>query len=235
MYCHACGQLIPSDAAYCPRCGATQRGAVLVPRRSYALHPAVIALALVFFFPLGLILMWSASDWDPDLKWAITGLIFPPIWLRFLWKIVWLPPLLGAGILFLVLRGMIEGGLSATAGIAILIVAAVILLATMPRKKGARGHPVGPSTALREAIDDKLHICNDLITDIERTVALDLIPADSPIRQRYARALEMRSEGIEIFQRASAIPELVAADDRISQALNDLRSVRDGLPRSGLE
>src|SRR5947209_9022229 len=89
MYCSQCGQRLPATAAFCSRCGSAV-GDVRRERRS-GMHSLAIALALIFMFPLGVLLMWTASDWDSDVKWAITGLLFPPLWLRFLWKLPWLP------------------------------------------------------------------------------------------------------------------------------------------------
>jgi len=75
MYCHACGGQIPAGSAYCSHCGVAQGNA---PRHHSGAFSALVALLLVFFFPLGLILMWTSTDWNTDVKWAISGLFFSP-------------------------------------------------------------------------------------------------------------------------------------------------------------
>ena len=81
-------------------------------------------------------------------------------------------------------------------------------------------------------MDQRLDACDDLIADIEGSVALDLLPASAHARQLYTRALEMRSEGARLFGRAVSLQELRAADERITTALHELRAVRDGIPDS---
>src|ERR687885_81273 len=113
MYCHACGRRIPAGSAYCSHCGAAQ-GRSAVRDRS-GMNSALTVLALIIFFPVGLILMWCSTDWDDDLKWAISGLFFPPLWLRFLWKVPWLPYALGALLAALTIQGAVFHGISVTA------------------------------------------------------------------------------------------------------------------------
>lgn len=227
MYCHACGRRLPARSAFCPSCGAAQPVAPAPPPRS-TIHPALITLALVFFFPLGLILMWTSSDWDDDVKWAITGFIFPPLWTRFLWKIPWLPYAFDAFIAALLLNGVINHGLSLVAAVLILTVITLWLLVTRP--SGRKSAAPDAVTALRQEVEERLDACNDLIADIEGGVALDLLPASAHARQLYARALEMRSEGARLFGRAVSMQELRRADERITTALHELRAVRDGIP-----
>jgi len=49
---------------------------------------------------------------------------------------------------------------------------------------------------------------------------------------RYRHALEMRAEGMELFERAQNRPDLVVADARVPHALDALRVARDDLSHS---
>src|SRR5947209_8784273 len=92
MYCRRCGNEIGDNAAFCPRCGAAQdRQARPAPTTDSAL----IVLALIVFFPLGLYLMWR-SHWEDDVKWAISGILLPPLWTRFVWRLPWSATVRGA-------------------------------------------------------------------------------------------------------------------------------------------
>jgi hypothetical protein len=234
IFCFACGRRVPADSTFCPYCGARQERAVPVARPSSStLHPVVVAAFLLFFPPVGLILMWTSTDWDPDVKWGISGLFFPPLWLRFLWKVWWLPYAVGAFLAALILHAMIFGGFSTTGGIVILLLIAILLVLTSPRPSKPAEAPADVATGLREAIGHKLDLCHDLIAEIEQTVALDLLPADSPVRLLYARALEQRSEALDLLNRAASQRELLAVDERVSRTLSDLRAVKDGLPAAG--
>ena len=228
MYCHACGRPLPADAAFCPNCGTARIGAPVPPGPS-TIHPAWIALLLVLFPPVGLILMWTSSGWESDVKWAISGIFFPPLWLRFLWKVPWLPYALTALVALLLLGNVLAEGLSIVAAVTILAVVAVLLVLVKPparpRAPTSEGHP----GRLRQTIEGKLDAINDLVADIEGTVALDLLPAGSALHERYRRALDTRTEALHLLDRAVSPRELYAVDDRANRALHELRAVRDGL------
>ncbi|RJR26797.1 hypothetical protein C4561_03375 [candidate division WWE3 bacterium] len=44
-------------------------------KKSWYENPGCISLLLVFFFPLGLLLMWVYTNWDKKIKWAVTLII----------------------------------------------------------------------------------------------------------------------------------------------------------------
>jgi hypothetical protein len=44
-------------------------------RRRWYEEPWVTVAALIFFFPLGLFLMWRFVDWTPKVKWIVTGAV----------------------------------------------------------------------------------------------------------------------------------------------------------------
>ena len=69
MYCRHCGQPIPVDPTFCPRCGQPQ-GAQPAPVQG-GINSAWIILAFIVFPPLGYILMWTSSHWSSAVKWAI--------------------------------------------------------------------------------------------------------------------------------------------------------------------
>lgn len=196
------------------------------------LPSVLVALLLIFFPPLGLILMWTSTDWSSDVKWGLSGIFFPPLWLRFLWKVWWLPYAVGAILAAVTLQAAIFGGFSAAGAVAILTIIAIVLLLTLGSQRSGKPEVHDLGAQLRQTIDDKLDLCNNLIADIEADLSLDLLPFNNPARARYTRALEMRSQGQELFQRATTQPQLVEADSRVSRALRELRSVRDGIASS---
>src|SRR5947209_10854460 len=128
MYCHTCGQRVPQGAAFCPSCGGSLQP--IAPRRQ-SLHPVLVVLSMLLFPPLGFILMWAATDWPSDVKWAISGFFFPPLWLRFLWKVDWLPYAAGALLAGFVLDKALFDEFSFGGAMAILLVIAVVLLVTL--------------------------------------------------------------------------------------------------------
>jgi hypothetical protein len=81
-------------------------------------------------------------------------------------------------------------------------------------------------------IESKVDTCHDLIAQIERTLSIDLLPADAPARRQYMHALEMRSEAMALYERATSRPELLAADARLSRAIEELRTARDTADRT---
>ena len=232
MYSHACGHEILAGSAYCSRCGVAQGS---VPRHHSGMSSALVALMLVLFFPLGLILMWTSTDWNRDVKWAISGLFFPPLWLRFVWKVPWLPYAVGALLAAVTIQGAIFGGISASGAIAILVVITVILLFTLGIQHPRKQVRVQLSAEQCRVVEERLHACDDLIADIEADLSLELLPTGSPERKRYGRALEMRAEGRELFQQAKTPRELAVAEGRVTGALRELRAIRDGITdRDGL-
>lgn len=44
-------------------------------KKSWYENPGCISLLLIFFFPLGLLLMWVYTNWDKRIKWAVTLII----------------------------------------------------------------------------------------------------------------------------------------------------------------
>ena len=86
-YCSACGAGLPSDSSFCTECGARVEEVPAAPapsaagaasRRSpqptqpwYTKTWAAV-VALLFFFPLGLFLMWRFQRWEVWIKTAIT-------------------------------------------------------------------------------------------------------------------------------------------------------------------
>lgn len=226
MFCHSCGNRIPAGSLYCSHCGAAQTYA---PGRRKGLHPALVVLALVFFLPLGVILMWTSTDWNDDLRWAISGLLFPPLWLRFLWKAPWLPYAVGALLAAITIQAALRGGISGAGAIAILTVIIVVLLVTLAMNRPRKQASVELSPEQCRTIEQKLDSCDDLIADIEADLSLEMFPADSPERGRYMRALEMRANGRELFQRASTPRDLAMAEGRVTGALRELRAIRDGI------
>jgi zinc ribbon protein len=230
MYCHACGQRVPAEAAFCPSCGTSLRR--IAPRRQ-TIHPVWIVLTMLFFPPIGFILMWTSTDWPSDVKWALSGIFFPPFWLRFLWKVDWLPYVAGALLAGFVLDKALFGPLSAGGAIAIVLVIAMILLVTFGVQR-SREEPQEPDlTPLQRAIEEKLDLSNEIIARIEADRSLDLVPARLPIHERYMEALNLRSQGQERFAHAAAPKDLIEANMELEGALNGLCSVQRELSEDG--
>lgn len=236
MYCSNCGTRLPDDAVYCPACGAAQDGST---RREKVGHPLSAAFVILAFFPpiLGLIPLWILAPWRRDTKLAVSLGLMPPIvpqlWGPVIWRQQWTRELrvLAVAAIFLgdpLLLGYVAGF---TAGLIAWITTILVLVVWVLVARG-RAEPQAGETA-RQRIEGKLDACDDLIAEIEHTVALDLLPAGSPVREHYVRALEMRSEGFGLLQRASTERELVAADRAITRALQELRATRDLVDERG--
>ena len=75
---------------------------------------------------------------------------------------------------------------------------------------------------LWDAVQRHATQCDLLIADIESTVALELLPAGSPIRQRYRLALETRKQALEQCRDAVTVEDVMAVNDELRLALQDL-------------
>jgi hypothetical protein len=192
-----------------------------------------VVLSLLFFPPFGFVLLWAATDWPSDVKWAVSGIFFPPLWLRFLWKVDWLPYVAGALLAGFVADKAIFGPLSAGGAIAIILLIAVILLVTFGVQRSRERAQEPDLTPLRRAIEEKLDLSNEIIAQIEADRSLDLVPARLPIHDRYMEALNLRSQGQERFARAAALADLVEANYRLEGALAGLRSIQRELSDEG--
>jgi hypothetical protein len=224
-YCYACGGRLSNGPRFCPHCGAAQ-GPVQHHRSTVPV--VVVALMLLFFFPLGLLVMWTSTDWDDDVKWAISGLFFPPLWLRFLWKIWWLPYVAGVLAAALTIRGALLGGLSWTGGFAILAVIAVVLFITWSVQRSKQPDAV-EIPDLTEAAEQALTACDEVIAELETNSVLALLPTSSPELAQYGHALELRSHGRELLERSATPRDVARAERRLSEALHELESLRDSL------
>jgi predicted nucleic acid-binding Zn ribbon protein len=224
MYCRYCGATIPADGAFCPQCGKAQDADVA---RKSGIPTWLIITLLIFFPPAGFILMWL-SNWKRWVKIFLTGFLFPPIWLLLLWEMPFSDEV-KAGII----TGLVAANslwlapvAGATATIAFLIVTVVLGTLWIQSIRRSKSVVDDGTAALRRMIDSKVDTCHDLIAEIEGTLAFDLLPSDSPLRRQYMHALEMRSEGMELYERAASRPDLVAADARLTRAVEELRTAR---------
>lgn len=227
MYCRYCGSAIPADAAFCPHCGNSQPAKAV---SKGGLPDWLIVALLIFVPPLGWILMWTSSRWKVDVKAVVT---FPPAWPILFWRLSW-PPLQRLALIAALVAatvlwfGSVAGPTAATAILfVIVVIAALVIMTSRPREAPDTG-----LDQLRQMIESKVDTCHDLIDQIERTLAFDLLPSDSPVRSQYMHALEMRSEGMALFERATTRPDLVAADARLSRAMEELRTARDAADRT---
>jgi hypothetical protein len=176
--------------------------------------------------------MWLSS-WKRAVKVALTGFLFPPIWLLLLWELPFSDEVKAGIITALVAANSLWLGptAGATATIAFLIVTVVLGVLWIQSIRRSKPTVDDGTAALRRVIESKVDTCHDLITQIERTLAIDLLPPDAPVRRQYMHALEMRSEGMALYERAASRPDLVAADARLSRAMEELRTTRDNASR----
>lgn len=93
MYCQNCGKQIPDNVVFCSHCGTRMQNSQPTQQPVYPQSPVtnddqpdppqkpakkwyqktpIIILALIFFFPIGLFLMWKYSGWKKAPKIIIT-------------------------------------------------------------------------------------------------------------------------------------------------------------------
>jgi hypothetical protein len=233
LYCRDCGQPVPAGAKYCPGCGAEQGESI---RRPKGIATPWIILALILFPPLGFLLMFTSSRWSDDTKWIVGGFFFTPLWARFLWQRQW-PPAVKIGLLaaFLAAYAVVMVAIAGPSAAVWIVLVTVVALFFILRSKGAQpqsqaGTATG-QTNLRSVVQSKLDSCHDLIAQIEEHTIFDFFPMSSPERRQYLAALEVRAEAMELYERADTGSDLAAADQRATEALNELTSAQDALWR----
>jgi hypothetical protein len=178
--------------------------------------------------------MFTSSRWSDDAKWIVAGFFFTPLWARFLWQRRW-SPTVKLGLLAAFLAAYFVAILAFTSlGAAVWIsILTIIALFFIVRSKGAQprpeGDPAAGRSALRSVVQSKLDSCHDLIAQIEEHTVFDFFPIDSPERQQYLAALEVRSEAMDLYEHAGSGSDLAAADARATEALNELKSAQDAL------
>ncbi len=76
----------------------------------------------------------------------------------------------------------------------------------------------------------QLDRCDQLIVQVEQdSVALDLLPSESPLRQHYLSALQLRADGVWMAEHAATPASQAEAEKKIAGAVEELIAVRDGL------
>jgi hypothetical protein len=91
----------------------------------------------------------------------------------------------------------------------------------LPSDGGRQSAPID----LRRRIEEKLARCDDLVVQIESSLALELLPASSPERRAYHLALELRQLSQQVMSGDPLGADMVAADDRATRALEGLELV----------
>ena len=234
VYCRNCGSALTPDARFCSACGA----AVQAAAQSGDVPEWMVAGVLLLFFPLGIPLMWAGTRWSTDVKLAITAFFIPPLWFvvlaRQIWRIAWSRQAKIAlivtivAVLGLVLLRM--GSVTAAIWVAgVLAVLGALWVMTAP---SGRASKAAPEDGLRRVIETNLDTCHDLIAQIEDELTRRPLDTTDPTMGRYRRALEMRTEGVDLLERARTRPDLVAAEARVSRAMDDLRATHDHLTYS---
>lgn len=208
VYCRSCGTSLAPDAIFCQRCGSRQ------PVELAGSHPVAPS---------------PPSDSSGDLKWALFGLLLPPLWTRFIWRenwALWVKIALAAALIAAVeFVDVVVFGVSGGGPAAILVVnIAVTIVVAMTVTRAAETNVI-----LRRSIQSKLDTCHDIIADIEASGSLQFLPPEAGLRENYIHALEMREEGMNLFEDAVSKADLVAADLRITRALDELRSTRTAI------
>lgn len=187
--------------------------------------PAII-LALVLFFPVGLILLWK-SDWTEDTKWSVTGLLLWPLWIRTVLRQHWPNSMKVLASVALVLG--YAAMFTRLSGAALLLVGLPAFAWTLWQSRSVSD--VGSANApAREGVRMTLDRCHDVIAEIESTIALDLLPAKSWLRDRYIQALEIRQEAANLLSSTDSRVGVENAREKAERALSLLIEVKQGLP-----
>lgn len=225
MYCRACGVEMPYEASFCPACGSGQEG----KEQKRGIDTTWIIAALIFLPPLGFILIWTSSRWSDSAKYAVTGLVLPQLWAHFLWRQTWsLWTRLTSVILFFLLVLAVIFGLEGPTVGEIATVLSVPLLAWVLSSKSAEERKL-PVAGLGEAISTKLDLCHDLIAELESDQVTHALPVRSGEWDAYMRALQLREEGARLYEVATTRRDLMAADERVTRALEGLTTLREQL------
>lgn len=235
VYCRNCGHAIPADAHFCPHCGAAQHpfahSATDVP-------DWVAIMALIFFFPVGLILMWAGTRWSLNVKLTLTGFLFPPLWFvvlgRLLWRVPWsrqtkaIAVVATAAVLTLFFLG-VGSSSAALWTVLVCVIVGVLWVMTAPTQRKSKQDP---NANVRRAIESDLDTCNDLIVEIEDELTSHPLEDDDPMLAQYVRALEMRTQAVDLLEQAHTRPDLVAVETRAARAIDALRATRDQVTHS---
>ena len=225
MYCRSCGTALPEDALFCSKCGAAQDAVAIErsgrrPRRRARPRGGPHSLA-------------ARSPTRRHVRLALLGFVFPPLWSPIIWDQPWSRELRMALVAAIVVLNEVwiahlTGSVTPVVGtLVVTVMLGMVWLSSMDRAA-----PADDSADLRRVIESKLDTCHEIITQVEADIVPDLLPAQAPAQRRYRHALEMRAEGMELFERAQTRPDLVAADARVTHALDALRTVRDDLSHS---
>jgi len=225
MYCRGCGTALLEDALFCSKCGAA-RNAVAIERSGRRTRRRARGRG-------GPYVLAACSPTRRHVRLALLGFVFPPLWSPITWDQPWSRELRMALIAAMVVLNEIwiahlTGSVTPVVGTLVF----TILLGMVWLSCMNRAVPADDSADLRRVIESKLDTCHEIIAQVEADLVPDLLPAQAPAQQRYRHALEMRAEGMELFERAQNRPDLVAADDRVTHALDALRAARDDLSHS---
>ena len=72
--CPQCGAEVKEGAKFCTKCGIQINcpNREIVPYKKWYQKTGAIIILLILFFPIGLFLMWKYSDWNKEIKIAIS-------------------------------------------------------------------------------------------------------------------------------------------------------------------
>jgi hypothetical protein len=85
------------------------------------------------------------------------------------------------------------------------------------------------ASGTREEAERKLALCDSLVYEIEKTIALDLLPPGSLIKERYHQGLEARSRGARGLDQPKKEINLAAVHADLDLGVRLLAHVRESL------
>lgn len=221
MYCADCGTFLPDAAKYCLQCGAgvvagrspgvpSSQARGRMPPDPVSSPPPPPASLQPAYRPLTETERWDTrrSAFEPQVELDLT-----------VWRRRFIVADVGAEI------DLPASGVRITlAGKRFIVVRAPGVLWSYRSPRRYREEHI--ITRLRRQVEAVLERCDTLVWEIENSSAMDSLPLQEPLRQHYLHALELRSEGVRLFERAMSAYALWQAEEHLTLALREIEECR---------